>query len=521
MNTEFNTIQINKPKRNFFDLSHERKFSCNMGELVPILVQEVLPGDTFNVTNQQLVRFAPMLAPIMHKVDVFTHYFFVPNRLVWDNWEEFITGNQGESPSPVHPYITLANVPVGSVADYSGLPTGNFDPPIKVNALPFACMNRVWNEYYRDQNLQTEILSGCADGDNPHLVYSVTQSPLKRAWEHDYFTSALPWTQKGQEVLLTFDTEAEIPINWTDGFNTIAKDSDGNPLTYGLSGAGALTVNDTDAGQINLVTSPGTTTPVSFDNSANLSVDLAGSYLMSVNQLRQAMALQRWLELNARAGSRYIETILAHFGVKSPDARLQRPEYLGGGKSAVAISEVLQMSQSETTPQGTMSGHGINYGQSHEFKSYFTEHGHIIGLMSLRPRTAYQQGIPKHFLKNDKFDYFWTILAHLGEQAIENQELYAQHPDPTGTFGYVPRYSEYKFINSSVHGDFRTNLDFWHMGRIFATPPALNSDFISCNPTNRIFAVTDDDIDHIWVHLYQQIKAVRPIPVFSTPLLNG
>ncbi len=526
MSKEFNTIQVNKPKRNFFDLSHERKFSFDMGQLVPIMCQEVLPGDTFNVINQQLLRFAPMLAPIMHKVEVYTHYFFVPNRLVWDNWDEFITGNNGEAPAPAFPYILLPtaspldppSVASGSLADYLGCPVGHYTiQDENVNAMPIAAYNLIWNEYYRDQNLQEPLPFQLQDGDNTgDFGVLFRGKPQKRAWEHDYFTSALPWTQKGEEVLLTFDTEADISPEFNPYGTQVVKEQ-GENTPFSLDGHlgnynnGSLWNEDGNAFR----------TAVNLDVSDSLSIDLSGTYLMSVNQLRQAMALQRWLELNARAGSRYIETILAHFGVRSDDARLQRPEYLGGGKSNVAFSEVLQMSESNNTPQGTMSGHGINYGESHEFKAYFKEHGLVIGIMSVRPRTSYQQGIPKLFLKNDKFDYFWNLLAHLGEQPIENRELYVNHPEPAGTFGYIPRYSEYKYINSSVHGDFTNSLDFWHAGRIFSTPPNLNEDFISCDPTDRIFAVTDDEVHSLWCHLYQQVKATRPIPVFSTPLLNG
>lgn len=515
MNPEFNQIQVKKPNRNRFDLSHERKFSLDMGRLVPIMVQEVLPGDSFNVVNQQLIRFAPMLAPIMHKCDVYTHYFFVPNRILWSQWDEFISGNNGENPQPALPFMYVDHANAGSIADYLGLPVGEYSTAQQVQLLPFAAVNKVYNEFYRDQNLIEPLVDTLIDGEQTTYQYMLDKPPYRRAWEHDYFTSCLPWTQKGEEVLLTFDTEEVIPIEYTpNGKPDIVRNDEGAPILWNgdlkhFNDGGLYTYNDPDS------------KAASIDNSDKLSIDLSGSYLMSVNQLRQAMALQRWLELNARAGSRYIETILAHFGVKSDDARLQRPEYLGGGKSNVQFSEVLQMSQSDTTPQGTMAGHGINYGESHEFKSYHKEHGYIIGFMSIRPKTNYQQGLPRHFSKNSRFDYFWNILAHLGEQEVKNKELYVNHSDPDGAFGYLPRYSEYKYIPSTVHGDFTNSLDFWHMGRIFENEPFLNKDFIECTPTKRIFAVTDDEVHNIWCHLYQSVKATRPIPVFSTPLLNG
>lgn len=542
MSLEFNTVQVNRPKRNYFEMNHDRKFSFQIGMLVPIMCQEVLPGDKFSVVNEQLLRFAPLLAPIMHRIDVYTHYFFVPNRILWSNWEEFITGNQGESPSPAFPYVNIVNnvdnVPLvgqGSVGDYLGIPSTKItvgETPVntQVSALPLAAYHKIWNEYYRDQNLQDEIDTDLIDGDNSsNLSVTYRDMPQLRAWEHDYFTSALPWTQKGEEVFLTFETEANIPVDidfiptgsTQFGINGIQPDGynvDGSPVFTGTA--------DFDTGKYPLLqkfyngVDDSEFIPLRVDNSEQLegNLDLSGAYLMTVNELRKAMAIQRWLELNARGGSRYIETILAHFGVKSSDARLQRPEYLGGGKSNVAISEVLQMSQSDTTPQGTMSGHGINYGTSHEFSKFFEEHGYIIGIISVMPKTAYQDGLPKHFQKFDKLDYYWSTFAHLGEQEIKNKELYINSDDREGTFGYVPRYSEYKFIPSTVHGDFRGNLDFWHMGRIFDEQPALNGDFITCDfeSINRAFAV-QDGTHNLWCHLYQRVKAIRPIPVYSTP----
>lgn len=525
MNLEFNQIQQAKPKRNFFDLSHERKFSLDMGYLVPIMCQEVLPADSFSVVNQQLLRFAPMLAPVMHKVDVYTHYFFVPNRIIWDNWDEFITGNQGQAPEPAFPYVQIPGNQPGTLADYMGIPAVTMNQPLRISALPFAAYNKIYNEYYRDQNLQPdELYCDLVDGNNTNALYTtVLGLPRKRAWEHDYFTSALPFTQKGEEVMLTFDTESAVPIT----FNYNHPDSIHNPTAVNFPAMQDGLVVDRDS-QLDIQSLETRFTDdngnayysrTSIDNSANLSIDLSGSYLMTVNELRKAVQLQKWLELNARAGSRYIETILAHFGVRSDDARLQRPEYLGGGKSAVSISEVLQTSESASTPQGTMAGHGINYGESHEFKAYFKEHGYVIGIMSVMPKTNYQQGVPKHFLKNNKLDFYWNTFAHLGEQEIKKVELYVNSANRDEVFGYVPRYSEYKFINSSVHGDFTNSLDFWHMGRIFENEPELNSDFIECNATDRIFAVTDDNVHSLWCHLYQQVKAVRPMPVFGTPLL--
>jgi hypothetical protein len=239
----------------------------------------------------------------------------------------------------------------------------------------------------------------------------------------------------------------------------------------------------------------------------------------TINELRRAFRLQEWLEKNARGGTRYIENILAHFGVKSSDSRLQRPEYITGVKSPVVVSEVLQTGQSDTTPQGNMAGHGISVTSGRTGSYYCEEHGYIIGIMSVMPKTAYQQGIPKTFLKNDPLDYFWPSFAHIGEQEVQVQELYAYTSNKENTFGYVPRYAEYKYMPSRVAGDFRTTLDYWHLGRIFDSEPSLNQDFIECTPsaTSRIFAVEDPDAQKLYCHVLNKIKAVRPMPKYGTP----
>lgn len=497
----FNQVQIKQLRRNAFDMSHEKKLSCNMGELVPIYLQEVIPGDKFRVNTEMLVRLAPMVAPMMHRVNIYTHYFFVPNRLLYKSWPDYITGGSDGLAAPSFPTLSIddgtkALYGEGSLGDYLGIPkppVAAITNPILINALPFRAYQLIYNEYYRDQTL-TPII-GVTNTDTV-AGGEATELPVirLRSWEKDYFTSALPWTQRGASV--------NLPNNPT--YKTI---SDVYRST-GASPSGTAAIQANASHQM-LV-----------DTSFTGRVENLTGIDISVINLRRALKLQEWLEKNATGGSRYIEQILAHFGVRVSDYRLQRPEYLGGGKAPVTVSEVVSMVKETTNPQGTMAGHGIGVGNTMGFKKYFEEHGFIIGIMSTMPRTAYQQGLPRLFTKADRFDYYWDEFAHIGEQAVLNKELYINTSTALndGVFGYVPRYSEYKFNNSTVHGDFRSSLNFWHMGRIFAAAPALNAAFVQSDPTTRVFAVNDTS-DHLWIQIYNQVKAIRSMPVFGTPML--
>ena len=507
----FDKISLKKPKGSVFDLGHEVKMSCNFGELIPIMCNEVVPGDVFNHSSEIQLRFAPLLAPIMHRVNVYTHFFFVPNRLVWDDWEDFMTGGKDGKLQPLMPYFPFdveGGLGIGSLADYFGLPA---DKPIKanINALPFRAYNLIYNEYYRDQNLQEEAYLSTKSGAD---TYSGKYKVLKRCWEKDYFTSALPWPQRGDDVHISMgDTAPVVPTG-----EGIPRFDNHDFPDAGLKGAARWTSSrllSDESGNV-----------AKWHEDTGLVADLANSKGATVNDLRKATRLQTWLEKNARAGSRYIEQILAHFGVRSSDARLQRPEYLGGGKAPVVISDVPQTSQStDTSAQATLAGNAQSYSNTNSFRRRFEEHGYIIGIMSVLPRTAYQQGIPKQFLKEDRFDYYFPEFAHLGEQPILKKEVYSsgipEYDDEV--FGYTPRYAEYKYQPSRVAGDFRNSLNFWHLGRIFEDKPELNSDFVSCNDEalQRIFAVTDDQQDKIWVQLYNNTRAFRLMPYHSTPQL--
>ena len=470
-----------------------------MGNLTPVLVTECVPGDSFQLGCDSLIRFAPMIAPVMHRMDVSVHYFFVPNRLTWDNWEKYIVDANTPNPLPYINYTDDFTADQKKFLDYMGVPPNTGTGITQaLNALPIAAYQAIYNEYYRDENLVTEVDYNLSDGNNTGDVVDLVKM-RQRAWEHDYFTASLPFAQKGTAVDIpigSIDTDVAVQWNNLENGNSQMLGEVTGWLTTGNS-AGVSTIGN----------------PEVIAKTSDLDIQPT-----TINDLRRAFRLQEWLEKNARGGTRYIENILMHFGVRSSDKRLQRPEYITGLKTPVIISEVLNTSATAEEAQGNMAGHGVAVSTG-KYGNYFCEeHGYIIGIMSVMPQPAYQQGIPKTYLKSDPLDFFWPSFAHIGEQPVTNNELYAYTATAEDTFGYVPRYAEYKFQPSRVAGDFRTVLDYWHLGRIFATQPALNQAFIECDPdqVERIFAVQDGE-DNLYCQIMHKIKAVRPMPKFGTP----
>lgn len=477
------------PGRTVFDLSYEKKLTCDMAQLIPVMCDEVVPGDIFKIGAQAVIRFQPLVAPILHEVNMYVHYFFVPYRLLWEDWEDFISGGIDGTFSDPIPEWEPTDTTIGSLWDFFGFPTG-VDPegayPID---FPRRAYNFIWNEYYRDETLQTEVAL-------------TNEAILNRDWEKDYFTSSLPWQQRGVAPAL--------PIS---GTTKALWHSDDIAISTGNSiGVNGATPNGIFTGVTNEVA-----TQLREALNRN-SVDLSTASTFDIADLRLAFQIQKWMERNARAGARYTEFLRSHFGVSPRDERLQRPEYIGGCKAPVIISEVLQTSSTDTTSaQGNLAGHGLTVANQYCGSYHAQEFGLIMGIMSVMPRSAYSQGIDRQWLRRTKYDFYFPEFANLSEQAIINAEIYAtgvlaQNQD---IFGYQGRYDEMRTKNNLIVSQMRTTFDYWHLGRQFAALPDLNAAFVSCIPRKDIFAVPSEP--GLIVNFGNVIKAIRPLPYMSEP----
>lgn len=485
-------------KRSKHNLSHMHLTTADPGMLIPIGCVPALPGDTFQHHTNCVVRMSPMLAPIMHQLTCRIHHFFVPNRLIWNKgtdgngtWEDFITGGDDGTNAELPPQITTTGT-AKDLLDYLGIP---LVAGIDVNAMPVRAFNICFNEYYRDQDLVTE-----RDLDDLTVP--------KIAWEKDYFTSARPFLQKGPEIT--------IPLGDTAPVKGIGK----SDQTYGAGAANVYETGNTGTTAYGANTSAWVDGVAGGSNSWRIQedpnnagfpgifADLANATGANINDVRRAFALQRYQEARARYGSRYTE-YLRYLGVRNPaDSRLQRPEFLGGGHTQLNISEVLNTAGVPgTDPVGSMLGHGIAAMRSNKYRRFIEEHGYVISMFSVRPKSMYLDGIHREYLRTSKEDFFQRELAHIGQQEIFNNEVYADVANGMDTFGYQDRYREYREHPSRVSADFRSTLDYWHMGRAFGAAPVLNNSFVECDPTKRVFAVPGEHV--LWVLNQHKLIARR------------
>lgn len=537
----FSQIPSTQIPRSVFDRSHGYKTTFNSGFLVPFYVDEVLPGDSFKLTATLFARLATPIVPFMDNLYLETFFFFVPNRLVWDNWQKF----NGEQKNPTDstdfliPTVSGTNVQNQTLWDYFGLPT-NVNEALKVNALPFRAYNLIFNEWFRDENLQESLKVSTGDGPDNLTDYNL----VRRGKRHDYFTSCLPWPQKGPGVEISLG--GAIPVsgdvsfyrqvgsfhsdngissvnNWSD--KVFFKETD--PFTIGNKGVswsgsgfipleGRFSASDPHPDQISFYVGKYGIT------SEGLIADLSKASPISINDLRQAFQIQKLYERDARGGTRYTEILRSHFGVISPDARLQRPEYLGGSSARISINPVQQTSATnETTPQGNLAAFGVVSDSFHGFSKSFVEHGYVFGFVNVRADLTYQQGLNRMWSRQGRFDFYWPVLAHLGEQAVLNKEIYAQGTaDDDKVFGYQERYAEYRYYPGQITGKFRSTdpqpLDSWHLAQKFSSLPTLSPQFIQDDPpVERVVAVANEP--QFLFDSYIRLKCARPMPVYSVP----
>lgn len=496
----------NLKNRTYHDLSFTHLTATNMGDLIPIYCEEIYPGDTFDYQAVVKAQFEALLGNAFINVDVFLHAFFVPNRLNFKGWEDFISGGVDGQNATVPPTI---EAPSGgftkySLADFFGFPLGKAG--IKVSALPFRAYNLIYNEFYRNWDLQEAL--GWTDEPGVDTVSNLAVQ--KRNWMKDYFTSSLPFQQRGPAVTIPVGA-SNAPVKYDTmqtGINLTGVDSTkpGHQAIFRTDGTNQWTYKTSDSGS---------------NSGIPLIADLSSATGITIEQLRLSERIQFFMEKTARSGVKYIDLLRAFFGVKSSDARLQRPEFLGGGRAPVIVTEVLQTSATtSTSPQGNIAGHAVSLQRIPRIRKSFEEHGILMVLCSVMPRTGYMQGLSRKWTRTNRYDYWWDVFERLGEQAILNKEIYAQGPSVTDVsgnpiddkvFGYAPRYDELRQNESMVTSDMRDNLSFMHLMRKFDSLPTLSGNFIKANVPTRIFATEKEDDKHVWLHIYNKVDTLREI----------